>query len=273
MVNGELKEKLARAMDALNQADFPAAIEHLSELVVEDSGNAEAWCQLGVCYLETQQPELAVEALTRAVRAAPNHATAHYVLGNAYGTAGQLERATACYRRALEIDPDHAKAEEFLIKAESLLESREHYRTGLKFLYAAEPSARDLNQALRELVQSVAIFENSPARENLLECARKLLALRMDRTIPVDVSPALEPWAAACERGYQCVRFGNWVGARMAFDEALSYRLEDAFVHHALGFSFVELGETDDAVRAWLRVLELDSSYDFARFGHVQRMP
>lgn len=270
MLNADFKDKFAQAMNALTQADFPSAIEILGELVVEDPKNAEAWCQLGVCYLETQQPDLAIEALIRAVKAAPDHATAHYVLGNAYGTTGQLERAAACYRRALEVDPHHAKAEEFLIKAESLLESREHYRAGLKLLYSAEPSAQDLNRALRELAQSVAIFQDSPARENLIDCASKLWALRSEWPIPVDFSPELENWARACERGYQCLLFRNWMGARLAYTEALNYRAWDAFVHHALGFSFVELGEIDDAVRAWLRALELDTLYDFTHFGRVR---
>ncbi len=264
------KEKFQRAMEALGQADFPAAIELLGEVVVNDSANGEAWLQLGVCYLETRQPSLALEALTRSVQAAPEHATAHYVLGNAYGSTGNLERAAACYRRALEIDPEHAKAEEFLVKAESLVESREHYRAGLKLLYSAAPSVADLNQALRELVQSVAIFPESPARDNLLECARKLLALKTEGAVAVEPAPELELWAAACERGFQCIRFDNWVGARAAYEEALAYRFQDAFVHHALGFCFAELGELDDAVRAWLRTLELDPDYDFSRFGHLR---
>jgi tetratricopeptide (TPR) repeat protein len=273
VANPELEEKFSRALEALNRTDFPAAIEILSELLADDSENGEAWLQLGVCYLETGQPDLALEALTRAVKAAPEHATAHYVLGNAYGTTGQLERAAACYRRCLEIDPRHSKAEEFLIKAESLIESREHYRTGLKHLYSSEPSAQDLNHALRELIQSVAIFDGSPARDNLLECARKLEAFQTEWPVAVEVTPELENWAQACERGYQCVRFKNWVGAAVAYEEALGYRVPDAFVHHALGFSFVELGETSDAVRAWLRVLELDPGYDFARFGRLQSNP
>jgi tetratricopeptide (TPR) repeat protein len=272
VVNQEQKEKFARGLDALNRADFPAAIEILSDLLGEDSENAEAWCWLGLCYLETAQPDFALEALMRAVKAAPGHATAHYLLGNAYGTMGQLEKAAACYRRALEAEPRHSKAEEFLIKTESLLESREHYRAGLKLLYSAEPGPRPLNQALRELVQSAAIFDGSPAGDNLLECARKLLAFESELAVAVKVTPELEKWAAACERGFQCVRFKNWVGVRAAYDEALTYRAQDAFVHHALGFSFVELGEVRDAVRAWLRVLELDPAYDFAQFGHVQRL-
>ncbi len=271
MSPSELEEKLDQAKEAVAQADFAAAIPLLEELVVEDANLAEAWLQLGLCYLETRRPDLALEALERAVRAEPDDATAHYLLGNACGTLGQLERAAACYRRALELDPRHAKAEEFLMKAESLIESREHYRAGLALLYSAQPSAQDLNRALRELVQSAAIFENSPARDNLLECARKLLALMTEWMIPKAITPELDPWAAACERGYQCVRFKNWVGVQAAYEEALDFRVADAFIHHALGFSFIEQGSPEGAVRAWLRVLELDSDYDFTRFGHVQR--
>jgi tetratricopeptide (TPR) repeat protein len=275
VTNHELDEKLAQAKEALSRADFPAAIALLEELVVEPAaagGNAEAWRQLGVCYLETQRPDMALEALTRAVRAAPEDATAHYLLGNACGTLGQLERAAACYRRALEIDPHHAKAEEFLMKAESLLESREHYRTGLSLLYSSQPTPQDFNRALRELAQSVAIFDGSPARDNLLECARQLLALLREWPIPMKITSELEPWAAACERGYHCVQFKNWLGAQAAYQEALSYRAPDAFVQSALAFCLVELGETDEAVRAWLRTLELDPNYDFTRLGHVQRI-
>src|SRR5579884_1615410 len=116
----------------------------------------------------------ALEALSRALKYNPADATAHYLLGHAYGSTGQLESAAACYRRALEADPHHLKAEEFLIKAESLLESREHYRSALKLLYLPHPSVDDLNRALRDLVQSIAIFDGSPASDNLRECARML---------------------------------------------------------------------------------------------------
>ncbi len=269
MIDQDLKAMYQRGLDALNRADFPAATELLSEVVVEDPGNADAWSNLGLCYLETGQHENALEALARALKAEPRHVTAHYLLGNACGATAQLEKAAACYRRALEIDPQHSKAEELLIKTESLLESRDHYRNGLKLLYSAEPTVEDLNRAMRELVQSAAIFEESPARDNLLECARKLFALKRELRIPFPLPQDLEPWARACERGYQCLEFGNWPGVRAAYDEALGYRVQDAFVHHSLAFAFIELGESGDAVRAWLRVVELDSSYDFSRFGHL----
>ena len=271
MTNLESQDRLARALEALGHADFPAAINLLEELVVEDSANAHAWSQLGACYLETQRPSDAMEALSRAVQAAPLDAQAHYLLGNACGSLGQLDRAADCYRRALELDSHHAKAEEFLMKVESLIESREHYRTGLSLLFSSNPSRDDLNRSLRELVQSVAIFENSPARDNLPDAARRLLDLQQEWPLPMEITPELQPWAAACERGFQCIRFKNWVGAQAAYEEALTYRVGDAFVHQALGFSFLELGEIDNAVQAWLRALELDSQCDFTRLVRIQR--
>ena len=272
MTNLESADRLARALEALGQADFPAAISLLEELVVEDSTNAHAWSQLGVCYLETQRPSDAVEALSRAVQAAPMDPQAHYLLGNACGSLGQLDRAAACYRRALDLDPHHAKAEEFLMKVESLIESREHYRTGLSLLYSQDPSPQDLNRSLRELILSVAIFENSPARDNVQDCARRLRDLQQEGPLPLEITPELQPWAAACERGFQRVRFKNWAGAQAAYAEALTYRVGDAFVHQALGFCFIELGEIDNAVRAWLRALELDSHCDFTHLARVQRV-
>jgi len=269
MLKEELELKLQQGLDALSRADFPEAIKMLEQVVVEDPANARAWRELGVSYLEIRQPAIALEALERSLQADSGDADTHYVLGSACGTLGQLERATACYRRALELNPAHAKAEEFLIRTESLLESREHYRRGLKLLYSAEPSLADLNQALRELVQSAAIFDGSPAIENLTDCAGKLLGLKQEKRLTLERAPGLGTWRAACERGYQCTIAGNWPGARAAYEEALALRTSDAFVHHALGFSFLFLGETAAAVRAWLRTLELDSSFDFACFGRV----
>ncbi len=271
MTDLERDNRLARALEAVGQADFPAAISLLEELVVEDAENADAWSQLGVCYLETQRPADALEALSRAVKAAPMDAQAHYLLGNACGSTGQLDRAASCYRRALELDPHHARAEEFLMKTESLIESRSHYRTGLKVLYSSDPTVQELNYALRELALSVAMFENSPARDNLSDCARRLLARQQETPLTIEITPQLQPWAAACERGFQCVRFKNWVGAQAAYEEALNFRASDAFVHQAMGFCFVELGEIDNAVRAWLRALELDSSCDFTHLVRLKR--
>src|SRR2546426_11719829 len=100
---------------------LPISIEILSDILGDDSENAEAWRRLGLCYLETAQPDFALEALMRAVKADPGHATAHYLLGNAYGTMGRLEQAAACYRRARGGGAPHPQGAEIFIKTGGLL--------------------------------------------------------------------------------------------------------------------------------------------------------
>jgi len=269
-VSDGLQQKLAQATDATHQKRLAAAIALLNEAAADEPENAAVWRQLGRAYLDAEKPADAIDALTRSLQLDPGDATAHCLLGNAYGTMCDLEKAAACYRRALEIEPRHPEAEELLIKTESLLESRVHYHAGLKLLYSASADAQDLNQAMRELLQSIVVFEGSPAHDNLLECARQVETLRSDWEVPIAVTPQLILWAEACRAGFRCAVLKRWSEAREAYRQALGYRSEDAFVQHALGFVLAELGEIDAAARAWLRTLEIDRDYDFTQFGRVR---
>ena len=269
MVKRVLDYELDRAIEAFNPADFAAAIGILRDRVAKAPSDGEAWLQLGLCYLETRQPVPAVEALARAVIAEPCRATGHIFLGTAYGASGELERASACFRRALEMDPSHAEAERLLIRAESILESRAHYHMGLRLLYSAQPSVADLNWAVRELLDSAAFFENSPARNNLRECSRKFLLFKSEIHVPGVDTPEQARWFAACHRGYACWQEENWTGARDAYLEALGEGSTEAFVFHALGFCFLELSRSEAAAQSWLRVLEIDPAYDFSHFGRL----
>jgi len=270
VVSDQLQEKLAEATEAIDQQRFAAAISLLRRVATEEPENALVWRQLGYVYLEAQNPRDAIEGLTRSLQLDPGDPTAHCLLGSAYGTTCDLEKAAACYRRALEIDPRHSQAEELLIRTESLLESRAHYHAGLKLLYSAMANVQDLNQAMRELLQSILIFDRSPARDNLLECARKIEALRRDLEVPIAATPELASWVEACRLGYRCAGLKQWAEAREAYRQALGCRPEDAFVHHALAFVLVELGEMEVAAREWLLTLEIERDYDFTQFGHVR---
>ncbi len=147
-------ELFQEGIAALEQAAFEQAEEIFGELVRADETNADGWYHLAVCYLERQRADLAVEALQRALALRPNDAETHYLLGTALGSAGQIDGAAASYRRALALNPAHHKAEEFLIRAESLIASREHFRQALKLLNTAPDTGsakrQMLNQALRE---------------------------------------------------------------------------------------------------------------------------
>ena len=265
------QEAFDAALEALGQADFEHAAELFGEIVVENPENSEAWAYLGLCYLETGKTETAVEALERALAVDEDNADIHYLLGNAVGTTGDLDRAASCYRRALQLDPQHQKAEEFLIRTEGLLESRQHYRNALRILSRREPPDRYLTLGLREMLQSIAIFQQSPARDDVGYCVREILRNARDVSPDIAVTEELERWAQLCEQGYQAIKFTNFTMAAQSYQEALAYRDGDAFLYHALALSLYQLGQTDEAIHAWIKVLEIDPEFDFATLGRVHR--
>src|SRR5215472_14320630 len=176
-------EMVEKGLAALELAEFENAIEIFSRAAIEDSTNSRAWFYLGLCYLEMRETELAIESLNRAIAADPDFADAHYLLGTAMGATGKFDQAARCYRLALEIDSDHHKAEEFLIRTEALLASRQHYRAAMQLIYAESHEPDWMNRAARELLHSVAIFKDSPAKNEFTGLAREIIESGAQRAV------------------------------------------------------------------------------------------
>lgn len=255
---------------ALKQADFETAIERFSEVVVDQPEHSQAWLHLGVCYLERRELDLAIEAFNRAIVADPLYADAYYLLGTAMGSAGDIDRAAECYRKALELNPEHPKATEFLTRTESLIESREHYRLAVQWLHPTDESQRDVNAAIRELLYSVSLFTNSPARHDLLQCARQLAEHPAYVCRSIEVGPENRFWFEACQFGLRCLEQRYWDSATKAFIESLEYQADEAFVHHAIGLARFQAGDLEEGVQAWLRVLELEPDFDFTQIVRLE---
>lgn len=261
------------AVRAFGQADFETAAERLDALLEANPAHALAWAYRGLCRLETGRHREGLEALERAAELSPDNADVHYWLGNAAGALGQLDRAAACYQQALAIDPAHVKAGEFHVRMRSLLESREHYRTALG-LFEARRSGRaanpDLNLtlALRELLHSIALFEASPARNELAYCAREILKVARDVHLTLAERAQWGEWATHCEMGYQGLKFVNFDQAARAYEQALGLR-EEPFICHGLALALAASGQPDPAAPLWLHVLQADPEFDFTTLTRV----
>ena len=263
-------KKYEEALAALDRADFETARESLDEVFRDQPDHAGAWTHLGVCFLEMGQGQRALEALERAAAivaadTGPRAAQVHYLLGVAQGVAGELDRALACFRRALELDPAHQKAEEFRVRTEGLLESRQHYKNALALLkdkshphYAA--------RALREILLSLSLFAGSPAREELPYCFGELRKTLRDAACALEPGYNFQPFFDACERGYQALRLFNWAAARQAYEEAAAMRAEP-FAFHGLALASMGAGDAENALRFWKQLLERDPEFDLGTLG------
>jgi tetratricopeptide (TPR) repeat protein len=252
------EELIEQGLAALEVAEFDDAIDIFGQAAIEDSTNAGAWFYLGLCYHETGQPDFAIEALNRAIAANTDYADAHYLLGTVIGATGQIDMAAQCYRRALEIDPHHHKAEEFLIRTEALIASREHYRTAVRLIYSEEQEPDWANRAARELLQSAAIFNDSPAKAEFARLAGKIIESGSIKPMN-DLTTSEGPfWTSA-------VRHASH------YNEALDLSPDHAFIHHALGLIYFALGDAESGLSAWQRVPSIDPDYDFSARGQIDR--
>ena len=263
------EEMVAQGVAALEVAEFDEAIEIFSLAAVEDSTNSRAWFYLGLCYLETRQTDLAVEALDRAIMADPDYAQAHYLRGTAAGAMGDLDEAAWRYRRALEIDPHQHKAEEFLIRTEALLASREHYRAAMRLIYAEAREPGWLNRAARQLLSSAVIFKESPAKGELARLAKEVMESGNSRTV-ADMGVIEGPfWASAVRRAEQAFARRSLTEAASSYHEALDLSYDHAFIHHALGLIYFAIGDVESGTSAWQRALDLEPEYDFSALGQL----
>jgi len=267
----ESEELLARALEAFGQAEFDQARALLERLLSVEPANGKAWGYLGLCHLETGRQQLGLEALERATGADPNDADLVYWLGNAAGTLGQLDRALACYRRALELDPKHSKAGEFEVRTRALVESRERYRTGLQLLRDKRPPETYLTLALREFLHSIALFPESPARDELAYCAREVLRVAKDTPVMMPAGEGLEAWAKHHEKGRTGLRFSNAQQALSNYEHALGYKDDDPYAWNGLALAHALAGDPQAAARAWQRALDLEPEFDFTTLARIQR--
>ena len=71
---------------------------------------AGVWGNLGIVYVKTERPQLAIPALQRAVKLNPTLALAHNQLGVTYSESKQYRAAEKAYLDAIAADPSYAKA-------------------------------------------------------------------------------------------------------------------------------------------------------------------
>src|SRR3972149_8165849 len=182
------REKFEVGLNLLEQAEFEEAIEVFSEI--------------------------AADAFERAIKANPNEADAYYLLGTAMGASGDIDKALDFYKKAVEIEPEHQKANEFLLRTQTLVESREHYRRALILLSDDNKSSKSTNLAIQELLLSISIFHNSPARHNLVQIIDDIINAKKESNLHIDtIKDENKLWAKNCEKGFRFLKKGLWESA------------------------------------------------------------
>jgi Flp pilus assembly protein TadD len=106
--------------------------------------------------IEQKQYPAAINVLQRAERKDPNNANVQNWLGYAYRKSGQIDPAFQHYKRALKLDPNHRGAHEYIGEAYLMIKQPEKAREHLAKL---KTICGEGCEEYRDLAQSIAQYK------------------------------------------------------------------------------------------------------------------
>jgi tetratricopeptide (TPR) repeat protein len=104
---------MAVPMGSGSPADYTQRIIEAEKILAQDPKNYQVWLQLGNDYFDTEQPQKAVNAYSKALEIDPKHQNTPNVLtdqGVMYRKMGLFDKAVENFDKASKLDPKHAQS-------------------------------------------------------------------------------------------------------------------------------------------------------------------
>ena len=264
----------------------------LKQALVIDSEAKELYNALGGNYVDLDRQDEAITAYERYVQLAPREPNAHDSLANGYQWAGRYDEAIAEYNRALALKPDFDIAlihlgnayfqqgryrdaitqyEQYIQRAPSNFERVRGYNS-IAYIQlrkgnleqarqTAKTAARLVNQAVAQLLL-IALEENDLATARKLKETLERSSL-IDRGRRGTQRPLLY-----CQASFD-LKVGRTAEALAEFRDALTHRPPtwdiDAF-EDCLANAYLELGQVDEAISEYERILKLNPNYPLVHY-------
>jgi protein O-GlcNAc transferase len=231
-------EVFAQAWQKHQTGNFSHAEQLYRQILQADPGHADAWCFLGAACQSQGKIAEAEANFRKAVQLLPTHPSAQNCLGILLAEQGKFDEAAASFQKLIAMRPGEADTHNNLgiVRARQgrWREAVECYERAL-LLRPDFPAARtNLNQALQQI--------GAPPRPSVATVVQR-----------PDVPDAL---SAANQRGVTFAQQGRLEEARIAFEEALRLRPDDADTQNNLGIVFDLLGRRQEAINYYHRALQ-----------------
>ncbi|HZW39208.1 MAG TPA: tetratricopeptide repeat protein [Ignavibacteriaceae bacterium] len=85
---------------------YPKAIDNYKKYIEKEPEDVDAIVDLGICYYETGNLNLAIQTMEQGAKVNPRHQKAHFNLGIINLQAGNTEKAKEWFRKAVDIAPN-----------------------------------------------------------------------------------------------------------------------------------------------------------------------
>ncbi|MCZ6528853.1 MAG: tetratricopeptide repeat protein, partial [Chloroflexi bacterium] len=232
------------SLEMVNEAEaaFNRALEADPDNPTRYEGLAEA------AYLRGGAPA-GIEMVEAGIQRFPEHAPFQESSGYFYWELGDLEQAVLAFNKAIELDSSNSgiygSLASILVETGREAEARELIRRGLERYPNVRESyvvAADFYMGIGEVGEAIALFERS-----------------------VELSPE-DGWSHAY-LARALVDAGNQNRARLMLGEASARSFGDPWLDEFIGWTYIDLGDCEQAVDHFVRALFMDPSIDSAEQG------
>ena len=259
-----------------------------------DPRHPDALHYLGVISHQQDDPETAVELISKAIQAAPGNASYHSNLGEAFRALGRFDEATAAYEKALAIDPGFAMAHNNLAnvladsgrkedalarydKAAALLPDDPEIQLNRANLLMELSRSIEAVEAYRDLIEK---FPQFPVVWNglglALEALENLEDARQSYERARDLAPDYEDARVNLERVQWSIEHadlaaadqyrasGNWSAAVPIYQKILDRQPDNAAACFGLGVCRLERGDESGTIELLERAVRIRPFFEDA---------
>jgi tetratricopeptide (TPR) repeat protein/predicted O-methyltransferase YrrM len=236
--------------------------------IKQDPNNDRGLCELGVLYLEMNQPAEAERVLQKACEVAPDNLKAAFNLGVALANQGKKETAAQIYRKILKQDQNHIGAannlaqilqdngqdKEALTLYQKALEYNPrqhvlHYNCGLVFEKIGQT-----NLARKHFQKAVEIdpaFEQAKIRLAHISTDTPEASAMTDKN---DSKSTVDRFLTA---GIKHQQINRWAEALEAYVSAMEIRPNDAEIRYRCGYVLEKLSQKEAAIQQYQEALAI----------------
>ena len=243
---------LERALALQKAGHFTVAQGLYEQILCLQPRNFDALHLSGLVASELNEPERAVELISKAISVNGTHAPAHHNLAIALGELGQFEAAVRAYDKAIALAPDNPKTHNDRGNALSDLGRNEAAVESYDHAIALDP---DYAEAHYNRGCALAALSRMQAA---LESYDRALALRADYA---------RAWN---NRGVALESLGQTQAALPCFEKAIAIAPNYADAVNNRAFALVALGRHSQALESFDTVLSLQPDYPFVAGARVR---
>jgi tetratricopeptide (TPR) repeat protein len=279
----EIQSLFREALSIHQRGSVSCARRMYEQILAREPSHFDSCHLLGVTYIQTGSPQLAVDLISRALEINPENADAHYNLAHALRSLKCTDKALSSFDRAISLRPDsveyHLEKGILLQRLNRFAEAQESFERAADL----HPSCIDAHrrravvlaglnrpkEALASIERAISLDVTSPYAHRHKAIILRLLDHPLGALASYGTAIQLDPDHAETHIQFATTLFdlGRYDEALASCDRAITLKSNSAKAFTQRGSVLDRLNRMEEALESFHRALRLDHDYVDAHLG------